>query len=178
MARLLNRHAPKLRRVLARMLRDEIEAAEIVEETFIRVHRYRDRFDVGAKFTTWLYTIALNQARNRLRSRSRQPEFVPLDELTEEELEAQQILFSREPAPDAYLEKMEFARGLELSLAALSPQLREPLELFAYGDYPQAEIAACFKCSLKSIESRFYHARKQPVSYKHLTRPTKALVLM
>lgn len=161
MARLMCRHASRLRYFIARMLSDETEAEDVVEEAFIRVYRHRERFDVGAKFTTWLYTIALNLARNRLRSRTRRPEFVPLDELTEEELESQQRAFTREPAPDVHLENLEIARGLEASLAALSPQLREPLELFACNDCAQAEIAERFNCSVKAIESRLYHARKQ-----------------
>ena len=161
MTRLIHRHAPSLRRVIARMLKDENEAADVVEETFVRVHIHRERFDRRAKFSSWLYTIALNQARNRLRSRARQPEFVPLDELTEEELEAEPLLFAREPAPDAHLEELETACWLGASFAALPAQLREPLELFACDDCSQAELAARFNCSVKAIESRLYHARKQ-----------------
>ena len=161
MARLMRRHASRLRYFIARMLSDETEAEDVVEEAFIRVYRHRERFDVGAKFTTWLYVIALNLARNRLRSRARRPEFVPLEELSEEELESQQRVSAREPAPDAHLENLELARELEVSLATLSPQLREPLELFACEDCAQAEIAERFNCSVKAIESRLYHGRKQ-----------------
>ena len=161
LARLMCRHASRLRYFIARMLSDDTEAEDVVEEAFIRVYRHRERFDIGAKFTTWLYVIALNLARNRLRSRNRQPEFVPLDELTDDELESQQRAFTRESAPDAHLENLEIARGLEASLATLSPQLREPLELFACEDCAQAEIAERFNCSVKAIESRLYHARKQ-----------------
>ena len=143
------------------MLRNSAEAADIVEETFVRVYRYRERFDLRAKFTTWLYTIALNQARSKLRSRSRQPEFVPLEALTEEELESQQRAPRREPPPDTRFEREEFTRGLEDSLAALPIQLREPLELFACEDCSQAEIAKQLNCSSKAIELRLYHARQR-----------------
>jgi RNA polymerase sigma-70 factor (ECF subfamily) len=161
MARLMRRHASRLQYFITRMLSDETEAEDVVEETFIRVYRHRERFDVRAKFTTWLYVIALNLARNRLRSRARQPDFVPLEKLTEDELESQQRVSTREPSPDAHLENSETAQGLEASLAALSPQLREPLELFACDDCSQAEIAQRFNCSVKAIETRLYHARKQ-----------------
>ncbi len=161
MARLMQRHASRLQMTVTRMLQNRTEAAEVVAETFIRVHQHRERFDLQAKFTSWLYTIARNLARNRLRSRARQPEMIPLEELTEEELESQQRAFTREPAPDLCLEHEEAARQWEDWFAALPPQLREPLVLFACDELSQIEIAARFHCSIKAIESRLYHARKK-----------------
>lgn len=159
MTRLMHRHAPRLRAVIARMLKDWTEAGDVVDEAFVKVYQHRQRFDLQARFTTWLYTIALNLARNRLRHRARQPEFVPLDELTEEELESQQV-FAHEPAPDADLEQGETMRSLEDSFAALPPQLRQPLLLFAYDELSQIEIGGLLHCSAKAVESRLYHARK------------------
>ncbi|MFO1511973.1 MAG: RNA polymerase sigma factor [Verrucomicrobiota bacterium] len=159
MTRLMSRHALHLRGVVARMLQDWAEAADVVDETFIRVHRHRHRFDLRARFSTWLYTIALNLARNRLRHRARQPEFVPLDELTEKELQSQ-ALFAPEPAPDAGLDREETIRSLEESFAALPPLPREALHLFAYEELSQNEIGGRLHCSSKAVESRLYHARK------------------
>jgi RNA polymerase sigma factor (sigma-70 family) len=161
MTRLMRRHAPRLRCVIARMLKDWTEAADVVDEAFIRVYRHRQRFDLQARFTTWLYTIAMNLARNRLRHRARQPEIVSLEELSEDELESQQRVPAREPAPDVRLEHEEAARQLEDSFADLPPQLREPLQLFACDELSQIEIASLFHCSAKAIESRLYHARKR-----------------
>jgi RNA polymerase sigma-70 factor (ECF subfamily) len=161
MTRLMRRHAPRLRSVIARMLKDWTEAADVVDEAFVKVYQHRQRFDLQARFTTWLYTIALNLARSRLRRRARQPEFVSLEELNEEELESQQRVPAREPAPDVHLEHEEAARQLEDSFSALPPQLREPLELFACDELSQIEIASLFHCSAKAIEGRLYHARKR-----------------
>lgn len=161
MTRLMRRHAPRLHKVIARMLRDWAEAADVVDEAFLRVYRYRERFDLQARFTTWLYTIAMNLARNRLRHRARQPEFVSLEELNEEELESQQRVPAREPAPDVRLEHEEEMRGMEDSLAALPPQLRESVRLFAYDELSQIEIGSLLHCSAKAVESRLYHARKR-----------------
>ncbi len=161
MTRLMRRHAPRLHSVIARMLKDGTEAADVVDEAFIRVYRHRLRFDLQARFTTWLYTIALNLARNRLRHRARQPEIVSLEELSEEELESQQRVPVREPAPDVHLEHDEVMQSLEDSFAALPPQLREPLELFACDELSQIEIASQLRCSAKAIEGRLYHARKR-----------------
>lgn len=161
MTRLMRRHAARLHGVIARMLKDWNEATDVVDEAFIRVYRHRHRFDLQARFTTWLYTIALNLARNRLRHRARQPEIVSLEELDEEELESQQHIPAREPAPDVHLEHEEEMRCIEDSLTALPPQLRDPVRLFAYDELSQIEIGSLLHCSAKAVESRLYHARKQ-----------------
>jgi RNA polymerase sigma-70 factor (ECF subfamily) len=69
---LMERHAGPLYQFLFRMLNDEEDANDFAQETFTRVHRYRDRYD-GGKFTTWLYTIASNLAKNEYRRRGRHP---------------------------------------------------------------------------------------------------------
>lgn len=161
MTRLMRRHAQRLHGVIARMLNDWNEATDVVDEAFIRVYRHRHRFDLQARFTTWLYTIAFNLARNRLRHRARQPEIISLEELDEDELESQQCVPIREPAPDIHLEHEEEMRGLEDALAALPPQLCEAVRLFAYDEHSQIEIGGLLHCSAKAVESRLYHARKQ-----------------
>lgn len=161
MRRLMRRHDSRLHASITRMLKDREEAADVVEEAFIKVYQHRHRFNFESKFTTWLYTIALNLARNRLRSRARRPEFISLESLSEEELEAQQQALRRELSPETRLESGEITNGLEDSLAGLPSQLRGPLELFAFEDRSQAEIARQFGCTVKAIECRLYNARKR-----------------
>src|ERR1051326_2496480 len=69
---LMERHAGPLFQFLLRMLGDEQDANDLSQERFVRVYRQRERFD-GSKFTTWLYTIASNLARNEYRRRARHP---------------------------------------------------------------------------------------------------------
>lgn len=172
MTRLMRRHAQRLQIVIARVLKDWAEAADVVEEAFIRVHRHCHRFDLQARFSTWLYTIALNLARNRLRHRARQPEFVPLDELTEEQLESQQRVPLREPEPDVHLEREEELHGVEDAIADLPPLLREAVRLFAYEGLSQIEIGVALHCSPKAVESRLYHARIQlRADYERFLQP-------
>jgi RNA polymerase sigma-70 factor (ECF subfamily) len=71
---LFARWAPRLVRYLERMLRNRSSAAELTQETFLRVHRARDRYRADAHFSTWLYRIATNLALNELRRpRERDP---------------------------------------------------------------------------------------------------------
>src|SRR6266498_4486478 len=76
--RLMERHGPKLFHYLIRCLQNEEDAADLAQETFVRVYQNRTKFRRDAKFTTWLYTIAANLVKTRYRFRSRHPD-VSLD---------------------------------------------------------------------------------------------------
>ena len=55
------------------MIGDRERAEDLVQEAFVRVYRHLHRFDPTKKFSTWIYTIASNLAKNELRNRSRSP---------------------------------------------------------------------------------------------------------
>jgi RNA polymerase sigma-70 factor, ECF subfamily len=59
----MERHAQKLLHCLVRSLQDESDAADLAQETFVKVYQNRARFDPRQKFTTWLYAIASNLVR-------------------------------------------------------------------------------------------------------------------
>ena len=69
--RLMERHAPAIFRFLVRLVGNEDDANDLAQETFVRVYRARDGFRGEAKFTTWLYAVAANLARNHHRWRRR-----------------------------------------------------------------------------------------------------------
>src|SRR5579859_93280 len=75
---LMERHGEKLFHYLIRSLQDENDAADLAQETFVRVYQNRSKFDPDQKFSTWLYAIASNLVRDRYRWRSRHPQ-VSLD---------------------------------------------------------------------------------------------------
>src|SRR5215472_1651280 len=70
---LMERHATPVFHFLCRMVGNEDDASDLGQETFVRVFKSRDSFKRGEKFSTWLYTIATNLARNHFRWRSRHP---------------------------------------------------------------------------------------------------------
>jgi len=61
---LMERHATRLFHFLCRMVGNEDDANDLAQETFVRVFRARASFRTGEKFSTWLFTIAANLARN------------------------------------------------------------------------------------------------------------------
>ena len=71
--RLVTRYQPRLVNFVTRMIQDRERAEDLVQEAFLRVYRHLNRFDPSRKFSTWVYTIASNLARNELRNRKRSP---------------------------------------------------------------------------------------------------------
>src|SRR5258706_15147375 len=70
---LVDRYQTRLLNFVNRTIGDRERAEALVQEVFIRVFRHLHRFDQTKKFSTWIYTIASNLAKNELRNRSRNP---------------------------------------------------------------------------------------------------------
>ncbi len=68
---LVDRYKDRLMNVIGRMLSSNEEAEDVVQETFVRVYQHRQSFNFQHCFSTWIYTIGLNLARNELRKRKR-----------------------------------------------------------------------------------------------------------
>ena len=68
---LVHRYDQRLLNFVYRTIGDRERAQDLIQETFVRVYRHLHRFDQSKKFSTWIYTIASNLAKNELRNRSR-----------------------------------------------------------------------------------------------------------
>jgi RNA polymerase sigma-70 factor (ECF subfamily) len=131
------------------------EAADLAQETFTRVYLSRERYQPGGKFSTWLFTIAANLARNFARWRGRHPTV---------ELDAQpayQEKPGQDPVPSAELEARERAETVRRAIGTLPEEMREALILFMYHDLPYREIAKIQSTNEKTVENRLYRARLQ-----------------
>jgi RNA polymerase sigma-70 factor, ECF subfamily len=150
---LYRRHRGPLYRFLLRQLGDAASAEELFQDVWMRVIDARDRYEVRAKFTTWVYAIAHNRLIDFYRAGSRA---VMLDheqsEAALEDLPAEEI--------DAGL-KLDRKRALERLLAALAelPEAqREAFVLQQEGDLSLEEIAAVTGASRETVKSRLRYA--------------------
>jgi RNA polymerase sigma-70 factor (ECF subfamily) len=158
---LMDRHAERLFHFLVRSLQNETDAADLAQETFVKIFQNRAKFDPQQKFSTWLFTIASNLVRDRYRWRSRHQQ-VSLDaENDQTESALKDTLTAVEPHPDQSLQTEERAGEVRKAVAALPDELKQPLILAVYQDLSQAEIATILNCSVKAVETRIYRARQQ-----------------
>lgn len=155
---LMDRWQTPLRGFLYRYLHNEEDAADVALETFVRVYRNRAKFRAGAKFSTWMFSIALNLSRDHARyGRAR-----PVVALDDEALAAanDRAAESADAAPDADLLRVEMARTVRAAVEALPDQLRSAVLLCEYENLTHAEAAAATGCSAKAVETRLYRARQ------------------
>jgi RNA polymerase sigma-70 factor, ECF subfamily len=146
-----------------RQLGDRQEAEDLAQDVFLRLYRGRARYRPTARFTTWLYHIAQNVARNALRTRRRKP-CVPLGPLTQpagDEQFGDRVLAHAAPeAPERPAERAELAGAVRAAMAHLATRQRTALEL-QFQDRSYSEIAAELAMTPKAAKSLLYRARTQ-----------------
>ena len=150
-----------------RILRRPDDAADVLQETFIKVYEKIDTFDGRADFFTWLYRIATNHIFNFLKKERRRKWLNLMDKPLSEVLQEDQIdplFWSRSaPQPDRQMEKSEREKRVWQSIQQLSPKYRVPLVLNRYEDMSYQEIAETMQLSLSAVESRIHRAKKELV---------------
>ncbi len=156
---LMDRHAAAVFRFLYRMLGNEEDANDLAQETFVRVYRARETYKPDQKFSTWLFTIGANLARNQLRWRSRHPT-VSLDaESRTTEQNLADTLPAATAAPHQATDAAERAETVRAAVQALPEHMREAIVLCEWEEMAVAEAAAVLQTTPKAVESRLYRAR-------------------
>jgi RNA polymerase sigma-70 factor (ECF subfamily) len=157
---LMERHATPLFHFLCRMVGNEDDASDLAQETFVRVFRARASFRTSEKFSTWLFTIAANLARNHFRWRSRHPN-VSLEAGTGDTGQTLgSMLPATDPAPNEQVLAAERAKAVRVAVSKLPEDLREAIVLCEWEDHSIAEAAAILDSTPKAVESRLYRARQ------------------
>jgi RNA polymerase sigma factor (sigma-70 family) len=159
LAMLMERWELPLKSFVGRIVLNSTEAEEIAQETFVAVWQNRARFRPGAEFKPWVFTIALNLARKRLRWWRRRPS-VSLDEWMETDSSPAGSNRDEKVGSDR-LARAETAAAVRDAIAALPADLREAIVLFEYEDLSHAEIAAIVGATPKAVETRIHRAKEK-----------------
>jgi len=154
--RLFERWAAKLLRFVERMVHDTATAEELVQESFLRVYRARDRYEPSARFSTWLFHIATNLALNELRRPRRARPHASAD--ADRFGQPLDLVDSRARTDDVVHARRESAR-VERALDALPERQRAALLLAAVDGLAYAEIAEALGTTTRSVKSLVHRAR-------------------
>jgi RNA polymerase sigma-70 factor, ECF subfamily len=158
--RLMERHATPVFQFLCRMLGNEDDANDLAQETFVRVFKSRDRFESQHKFSTWLFTIAANLARNHFRWRTRHPNLSLETENPETGQTLGSMLPANDPTPRETALAGERAAAVRQAVATLPEDLREAIVLCEWEERSVVDAATILKATPKAVESRLYRARQ------------------
>ncbi|HEY6166876.1 MAG TPA: RNA polymerase sigma factor [Verrucomicrobiae bacterium] len=157
---LMERHAGALFRFLCRMVGQENDANDLAQETFARVFRHRANFQPQARFTTWLFTIAANLARNELRRRHRHLAIALDEPLPQSDFAVADTLAAADPPPDQQALDTERLAAVRHAVSRLPDDMREAVVLCELEDLHVAEAATILASTPKAVESRLYRARQ------------------
>ncbi len=136
-----------------RMAGDAEEAADLTQEIFLRVHRYLGRFRGRSSLKTWVYRVALNRCRSRLRQRARRRRFAGTASFRE----------LRDPTrgPEELAVALDEGRRVQEALARLPPAFREAVVLRDLEGLTYEEIAAAAGLRLGTVRSRIARGRER-----------------
>jgi len=159
---LMLRYQGRLVSVLGHLMSSRDQAEDLAQEVFLRVYRARKSYVPGAKFSTWLFTIANNVASNALRSRSRRRE-VNLEvresgPMGANPLEAMAQASSSQ-IPARQLDKAETRDIVRLALEALNDRQRIAVLLSKFEEMSYADIALTMNLTPQAIKSLLSRAR-------------------
>ncbi len=157
---LVRRYDGRLVNFVHRTVGDRERAQDLVQETFVRVYRHIERFDQGKKFSTWIYTIASNLAKNELRNRSRNP--LILFQTIKKNWEADHRPLEWEddsPRPDDLYRRRHLKKIVEKAVAELPEHHRIVFVLRELEGHSYEEIAEIANTNLGTVKSRLNRAR-------------------
>lgn len=155
---LMNRWRDRVASFLFRMTGHAGTAADLAQETFVKLYQARHRYRPEGRFSTYLFAIAANLGRNQARWKMRHPT-ISLDEVRDG-IPALRELMDSGQSPDEAACTVERLNAVHQAFQGLPPDLRETMSLFIYEDMGYAEIASVIGSSVKAVETRIYRARQ------------------
>ncbi|HEX9632172.1 MAG TPA: sigma-70 family RNA polymerase sigma factor [Gemmatimonadales bacterium] len=157
---LVDRYQRRLLNFVYRTIGDRERGEDLVQEVFIRVHRHLHRFDQSKKFSTWIYTIASNLAKNELRNRSRNPLVLFQAIRKDDDADQRPLQFEdKHSRPDDLFRKRHLRELVEWAVAQLPEHHRIVFVLRELEGKTYEEIAEITDCNLGTVKSRLNRAR-------------------
>jgi RNA polymerase sigma-70 factor (ECF subfamily) len=153
---LVGRWERRIQGAIYRVVGASEDSRDLCQEVFLKAYRALGTFKREARFSSWLYQIALNACRDRLRRRRGRTQ-VSLDELT---------LVAREPLQDSpsaldLVEAHDLARAVQAAMAALPHEQREVIALKEYQGLTFVEIAEALDVPVSTVKTRLYRGLGQ-----------------
>jgi RNA polymerase sigma-70 factor (ECF subfamily) len=149
---LVKRHTRPVLNLVYRYVGDASRAEDVAQDIFVKVYRARMKYEPKAKFSTWLYRVAVNHCLNDIRSRKSQPSLAaPINDLLEHP--------SGED-PDARLRREELRRAVKDALDALPENQRMAVLLARYEELSYEQIAETMGMSLEAVKSVLFRAKE------------------
>jgi RNA polymerase sigma-70 factor (ECF subfamily) len=150
---LVERYGARIVNLAYQMISDRHQAEDIAQEAFVRAYKALPRFQRKAKFSSWLYQIALNLCKDHLKSRSRHAKSADEEHLANVDADP------REEAPRQIVES-ELSEKMREAINRLPYLYRESFVLRHLQGLDYAEVAAITEVPADTVRVRAYRARE------------------
>lgn len=142
-------------RAALKMTRDEIEAEDLVQDTYLRAYTYFYRFEKGTCMKAWLLKILKNTFINKSRKQAKRPEHIELSQLN---LSEEEPVSENDPEEDILY--ISFGDRLMRAIYNLPEEFRTVILLSALEGFSYREIAETIDCPVGTVMSRLHRGRK------------------
>jgi RNA polymerase sigma-70 factor (ECF subfamily) len=160
---IVQRYEPSIKGFLHKRLKDDERVQDLTQDTFLRVHRARERYDSSRKFSTWIYTIASNLLKNEYRNRSRRRETSFSDlrkDSTAQGMAARPVEFeSDRPDPERTTYQHELRAAIQDAIERMDEHHRVPFVMREVEDRTYEEISEAIGVPVGTVKSRLFRAR-------------------
>ena len=156
---LVKRYQSRVFNLVSRLLNDREASDDICQEVFVRVHLHRKNYRRGAKFSTWLCTMAANLAKNEIRRRKRRRNWSSLDQLQENLNDSSLQLMDQKANRERDVEVRQLQGIVGEAIALLPERYRTALVLRDIDGLAYEEIAQVLGIPGGTVRSRINRAR-------------------
>ena len=157
---LVEKYNKKLTRLLSRMVRDQSEIEDIVQDSFIKAYRAINNFRGDSAFYTWLYRIGINTAKNHLVSLGKRPKAMDANEIEEMENYESMSELRVSETPESTMMSNQIAETVNGAIQNLPDELREAISLREIDGLCYEEISELMDCPIGTVRSRIFRARE------------------
>ena len=157
---LVDRYKNRLQNVIFRYVRDYQRSEDLAQEAFVRVYLHRERYRKTGKFSTWIFTIAVNLAKNEIRRKVRLRNVFSLEQMEETTGSIEpQMRNDDQPPTDRLIERDQTSRLVEQAIRRLPDVYREALVLRDIEGLSYEEIGEVLGVPGGTVRSRINRAR-------------------
>jgi RNA polymerase sigma-70 factor (ECF subfamily) len=157
---LVSKYQRKLMRLVSRLVHDQAEAEDVVQEAFIKAYRALANFRGDAAFYTWLYRIGINTAKNHLVSQGRRAPTSTDADIEEAETFVDADGLRDMNTPESLLASKQIAATVNSAMMSLPEELRNAISLREIEGMSYEEIAEVMSCPIGTVRSRIFRARE------------------
>lgn len=157
---LVSKYQRKLLRLVSRLVHDQAEAEDVVQEAFIKAYRAMANFRGDSAFYTWLYRIGINTAKNYLVTQRRRAPTSTDADIEEAETFVDADGLRDINTPESMLATKQIAATVNSAMASLPEELRNAITLREIEGLSYDEIAEAMACPIGTVRSRIFRARE------------------